>query len=201
MPLAYQRAQQEWPWVGVINYWFFKRPSDDDKNQSYYYFRMVEPDFTPLPIYDSMKQYIASAAPMLYAGVHQADDWAIKADAEAKSVSADGTAFGEALQASDVTFSYHGTGMVVRWTSPANLSLTIDGAMMTTSPGEFSTAQTFSAETHTVHLTSAAQFLLDSVTVYDRSTPNLLPLILVGAALGGLALVGIGWSLWQRFQN
>ena len=23
MPLAYQRAQEEWPWMGVINYWFF----------------------------------------------------------------------------------------------------------------------------------------------------------------------------------
>jgi hypothetical protein len=41
MPLAYQRAQQEMPWVGVINYWFFKRADDTDKNQPYYYFRMV----------------------------------------------------------------------------------------------------------------------------------------------------------------
>ena len=60
MPLAYQRAQEDWPWVGVIFYWFFKRPSDSEINQSWYYFRMVEPDFTPLPIYDAMKNYITN---------------------------------------------------------------------------------------------------------------------------------------------
>lgn len=63
MPLAYQRAQKEWPWVGVIFYWFFKRPSDSEIGQSWYYFRMVEPDFTPLPIYEAMKNYIASQTP------------------------------------------------------------------------------------------------------------------------------------------
>lgn len=63
MPLAYQRAQEEWPWVGVIFYWFFKRPSDAEINQSWYYFRMVEPDFTPLPIYDAMKNYITRQTP------------------------------------------------------------------------------------------------------------------------------------------
>lgn len=60
MPLAYQRAQEEWPWVGVIFYWFFKQENDSRKNQASYYFRMVEPDFTPLPVYDSMKAYIAA---------------------------------------------------------------------------------------------------------------------------------------------
>ncbi|MFN8451639.1 MAG: hypothetical protein U0521_24380 [Anaerolineae bacterium] len=90
LPLAYQRAQEEMPWVGVNNHWFFKRADDADKNQPYYYFRMVEPDFTPLPVYDSMKQYIASQTPTLYAGVHQGDDWAIQRDDDAEVVSASG---------------------------------------------------------------------------------------------------------------
>jgi hypothetical protein len=25
---AYRRAEKEWPWMGVMNYWFFRRPSD-----------------------------------------------------------------------------------------------------------------------------------------------------------------------------
>ncbi len=54
---AYKRAQAEWPWVGVVNFWFFKRPSDAEKDQAWYYFRMVEPDFTPLPVYDAVKEY------------------------------------------------------------------------------------------------------------------------------------------------
>ena len=60
VPLAYERARAEWPWVGVINFWFFKLPSDAVKDQPWYYFRMVEPDFTPLPVYDAMRAYIAA---------------------------------------------------------------------------------------------------------------------------------------------
>ena len=63
VPLAYERARQEWPWVGVMSVWFFKRPSDAERNQSWYYFRMVEPDFTPTPLYDAMKSYIHGRSP------------------------------------------------------------------------------------------------------------------------------------------
>ena len=59
-PLAYQRAQENWPWVGVINFWYFKRATDLEKNQEWYYFRMAEPDFTLLPVYHSMQDYIQS---------------------------------------------------------------------------------------------------------------------------------------------
>ncbi len=62
-PLAYERAQKEWPWIGVINFWFFKRADDSGKNTTWYYFRMAEPDFTLLPVYDSMKEYIAAHPP------------------------------------------------------------------------------------------------------------------------------------------
>jgi hypothetical protein len=56
VPLAYQRALSEWPWMGVMTYWFLKRPDDSEKNQSWYYFRLLENDFTPTPIYDNFKQ-------------------------------------------------------------------------------------------------------------------------------------------------
>ena len=60
IPLAYERAEEEWPWVGVVFFWYFKQASDTDVNQASYYFRMVEPDFTPLPVYDAMRAYIAA---------------------------------------------------------------------------------------------------------------------------------------------
>jgi hypothetical protein len=60
---ALDRARREWPFVGVISYWFFKRASDAEKNQSFYYFRMVEPDFTPRPVYDAIKAYAARTYP------------------------------------------------------------------------------------------------------------------------------------------
>jgi len=53
---AYQRAQEEWPWVGVSNTWFLKRPGDWEKDQSWYYFRLLEPDFSPLPVYNSLAE-------------------------------------------------------------------------------------------------------------------------------------------------
>ncbi|HUN21751.1 MAG TPA: hypothetical protein PK299_01305 [Anaerolineales bacterium] len=59
VPQLYQRAEAEWNWVGVICVWFFKRAADYEKDQPFYYFRMVEPDFTPLPLYDAMKAYTA----------------------------------------------------------------------------------------------------------------------------------------------
>lgn len=61
---AYQRAQSEWPWLGVINYWFFKRPADWEKEQAWYYFRLLEPDFTPLPAYESLSTYANSHEPV-----------------------------------------------------------------------------------------------------------------------------------------
>jgi hypothetical protein len=57
---AYQRAQEDWPWVGVINYWFFKRASDLEQDQPWYYFRLLEPDFTPTEAWEAYKVYATS---------------------------------------------------------------------------------------------------------------------------------------------
>jgi len=78
--LAYQRAMEEWPWVGVVNFWFFKRASDAERTQAMYYFRMAEPDFTPLPVYQAMQEYTAGLTPTLYPGTHQEDHWALQYD-------------------------------------------------------------------------------------------------------------------------
>jgi hypothetical protein len=75
-PLAYQRAQEEWPWVGVNMFWFFKRADDSEKNQAWYYFRMAEPDFTLLPVYASMKAHMHQT-PVMYPGWFQEDHWAV----------------------------------------------------------------------------------------------------------------------------
>jgi hypothetical protein len=57
LPLAYERIQKEWPWVGVASTWFFKRATEAEKDQAMYYFRLVDPDFTPMPVYEAMKAY------------------------------------------------------------------------------------------------------------------------------------------------
>lgn len=73
---AYQRAQEEWPWMGVMNYWFFKRATDAETDQAFYYFRLVEPDFTPLPAYAALSSY-ANQLAVLYSGYHQESHWAL----------------------------------------------------------------------------------------------------------------------------
>jgi hypothetical protein len=57
---GFERARQEWPWIGVVNYWFFKRAADFERDQAWYYFRMMEPDFTPLPVWNAVADYAPS---------------------------------------------------------------------------------------------------------------------------------------------
>ena len=58
VPQLYERAKRDWPWVGMIAVWFFKPADDSERNQAKFYFRMLEPDFTPLPVYDAMRFYL-----------------------------------------------------------------------------------------------------------------------------------------------
>ena len=59
---AYERAQSDWPWVGVINTWFLKRKDDSELDQSFYYFRLLDADFTPQPVYDALAETLPQAA-------------------------------------------------------------------------------------------------------------------------------------------
>ncbi|MBI4494576.1 MAG: cellulase family glycosylhydrolase [Chloroflexi bacterium] len=54
---AFERAHAEWPWMGVMAVWYFKRPDLREQQQAWYYFRMMEPDFTPLPLYHVLQRY------------------------------------------------------------------------------------------------------------------------------------------------
>jgi len=73
---GYQRAQTEWPWMGAMMYWFFRRVNDSEKNQSFYYFRMMEPDFTSLPVYAAMKAYTPTAR-VVQRGFRSTSHWAM----------------------------------------------------------------------------------------------------------------------------
>jgi hypothetical protein len=54
---AYERTEADWPWLGVVYYWFFKRAADFEKDQAFYYFQAMEPDFTPLPVWNALAAY------------------------------------------------------------------------------------------------------------------------------------------------
>ncbi len=140
MPIAYQRAQEEWPWIGVINYWFFTRRTIEESNQAFYYFRMAEadygpehPTFTPLPIYYSMQDYIAQSS-VLYQGVHQAEHWTVESPDSAEIIKVDGAQFGDAVETESLTFTVHGADVYLRWRSDVPLLVEVGDEYLLLSP-------------------------------------------------------------------
>ncbi|MDQ6695533.1 MAG: O-antigen ligase family protein [Chloroflexota bacterium] len=53
-----ERARREWPWLGVINVWYFREP-DPNPKQPANFFAIVRPDFTPRPAYTALKEHSA----------------------------------------------------------------------------------------------------------------------------------------------
>lgn len=44
-------ARKNWKWAGVVSIWYFRQVGDITLNNPEYYFRMVDVDFTPRPVY------------------------------------------------------------------------------------------------------------------------------------------------------
>ena len=130
---AYRMAQEEWPWMGVMNYWFFKRPSDHEKNQAFYYFRMMEPDFYAYPVYYALQEQ-ATSPPILGLGYHQEDHWALTYEGSWENVEDDQAVLGR-YRISDrpgdsLSFTFWGTDLSlvpVCDANPVSLEVTIDG--------------------------------------------------------------------------
>jgi hypothetical protein len=141
---AYERAEREWPWMGVMSYWFFKRPSDHEKNQAFYYFRMMEPDFYPYPVYFALKEQ-ATSPPILGLGYHQEDHWALSYRGQWEEVSDEQAVLG-AYRAShqpgdSLTFTFWGTDLSLvpvgsEWSG--SLEVTVDGRRSTVFPSSIS---------------------------------------------------------------
>ena len=73
---AFSRIQEEWPWVGVVFYWYFRKVSDDARAHEDFYFRLVDPDFTPRPVYYALQEVTREPSAVSY-GWHQEDHWAL----------------------------------------------------------------------------------------------------------------------------
>lgn len=203
LPIAFQRAQEEWSWVGGVFYWFFTRSDPSEREQSFYYFRMVEPDyqpenptFTPLPVYETAKAYLTTLTPTLYVGTHQAEHWAI-GKGNAQETRLDGAQFETALTLTEAEWRAHGTDISARLQSTSGrVTLSIDGApakMLDVPTGEWVTVPLYASrtkETHTFKLESDTPFALDSVRVADNTLPNMgLPLFVL--AVWGLFAMGV----------
>lgn len=209
MPQGYQRAMEEWPWVGVVNYWFFKLPSEERSNQAMYYFRMVEPDFTPLPIYESMREYVTGLTPTLYMGTHQADDnWAVTLSDTAQVVDVEGAQFGQAVETDSLSFTAQGTEVVVRWLGDTPPQIERDGQIIQPNNTEDAdgwnrliVAQSLTPQAVHLRLSSETPFMVDAISVYNRTLVNLYPLVASGLAIGLVALYVVGSAIVTRVRQ
>ncbi len=75
-------AREHWPWAGVISIWYFRQGGEIPRESAEHYFRMVNEDFTPLPVYTAVRDAVAEllvAAPGRYeemaAPVWRWGDW------------------------------------------------------------------------------------------------------------------------------
>ncbi|MBN1202708.1 MAG: cellulase family glycosylhydrolase [Anaerolineae bacterium] len=184
-PLAYERAIKEWPWIGVVNYWYFKRATDDERGQSWYYFRLVEPDFTPTPVYEALKAYITGEQPKtLGAGRHGTQTRGlIGQDADGHEVR---------------TFRIDGTDAYLCHAAlPAALPVTVRTGDQpprehTIPAGETGCIQLdgeFESGEHLIDISAADWSGLHSLVVVDQTARQRLPWLLTGIIAALFALV------------
>ncbi len=207
----YQRAQEEWSWIGVINYWFFARPNDLERNQAFYYFRMVEPDyhpeeefaFTPLPVFTHMRDYLQNLTPTLYRGVHQAEGhWAVDFGGDATLADVDDAQFAQALNTNTLNFVADGTDIFLRWRGESITVNTGDNTQTFTAHDDgwqFTTIHSIILpESTTLMITSNTPLYIDSITVADRTLQNIFGYVLVGIIAVGGVIVAIIAGIVER---
>ncbi|MBI2886681.1 MAG: hypothetical protein HYY02_05685 [Chloroflexi bacterium] len=135
---AFRRIQEEWPWVGVVFYWHFRKVSDEARSQEDFYFRLVDPDFTPRPVYYAVQQ-AASQPPGLGRGWHRPDHWALAFDGVWEGRGGHGPAGPQAPLrisrqiGSRVAFTFNGTGLTLvvgKRPMGGRLAVEVDGASL-----------------------------------------------------------------------
>ena len=210
-PLAYQRLQAEWPWLGVGNFWYFKDADDHEKNQAKYYFRMADPDFTLKPVYAAMQAY-TSQIPVMYPGHYQEDHWAIQWRGAWPLRPGEGYELGYARESpgtgGNLSFVFSGTALdliTARYPEAGKLTVQIDN-----SPPrliELSAAQNqFQATVSLAHdlpdgqhqvmiVNETGTKAIDGFIV--RRQPNLTVWLALALAVA-LALAGAGWAVRRR---
>ena len=124
---AFDRIEAEWPWVGTAFVWFFRRPDMEWHSRPEGYFRMVEPDWTQLPIYDALVER-GKGARILYRGRHRADSSAISYSGPWQAEPLDGPVqqmIGS--ETSELQFLFDGTGFELHFLpAPAEESASDD---------------------------------------------------------------------------
>jgi hypothetical protein len=211
--LAYERMQREWPWLGVGFYWFFKQADEHERESNpQYYFRMVEPDFTPMPVYQAIKDKTHQPA-LLYQGWRQANYWAITYSGAWQAVKQPEAVWGEAVRSDQAgataTFTFDGSSLdLAVLPSEGRLRVFIDQAepvevdlggaaeKVNSQSKIVNLAHSLPQRSHQVRLEIVkGPALLEGFVVENR--PN-VTLNRAGSALMVLATLGGLWLWWKQ---
>lgn len=130
---AYQRAQEEWPWMGVMALWHFRLVNWRSLNQQHAYFGIVDEDFTPYPVYEAVRALTAEP-PVVQRGYHQERHWALHYTGSWEMVPAPEAVLGGLAvpRSADarLAFRFRGTDLdlvVARQPDGGRLVVTVDG--------------------------------------------------------------------------
>jgi hypothetical protein len=207
---AYERAQEEWPWMGVLSYWFFKRADDREKDQPFYYFRLVEPDFTPHPVYWALKD-LATSQPIVGVGYKQEDHWALTYSGHWETKFDENASLGAyqvGFPEDTLSFTFRGTDLsliVVKDGRSGILEVVVDGkrreydlsTLSTQYQVEVPIIEGLADGEHQVRMTVVnGQVAIDGLIV--RRTPTYLIRRSLGLLTVAALLVILGYLLWPR---
>lgn len=89
---AIDYARKNWPWAGVFSLWYFRQVGDITVDNAEYYFRVVDVDFTPRPVYVRVKEAARAlqvAGPGSYqqstAAAQYQGDWKLRVDSRSQN--------------------------------------------------------------------------------------------------------------------
>jgi len=163
--LAYQRIQKEMPWIGVGFYWFLKQATAQELKDGnpQYFFRLLDPDFSPLPVYDALKK-AANQPPVMYKGWHQENHWAVQYSAGWQPQKNDAAVFdgvmATAAAGETVSLSFSGSTLkLIVVPTDTTLAVQIDNQPEKTillATSEITLYRTWKKGMHSVTLTSGA---------------------------------------------
>ena len=140
----------------MVDVWFFKRPTDLERDQSWYYFRLVEPDFTPLPVYTALKEYLTTLEPTLYRGWHPANTWQATYAGEWQPAGDEAPGAQQGLRGATLSLTWEGRALELHTRADGVVQLALDGGppqevALTSDP--LVVGQSWLPERHTATLT------------------------------------------------
>jgi len=105
-----ESARENWPWLGVVNLWYFRQVGDVPPERAAYYLGLVDPEFNPLPVYEAVRQP-TQGIDTASIGMHQETSpaleergWRLVLDPKASA----GAALVGAATSSPLTFAFEG---------------------------------------------------------------------------------------------